>query len=192
MLHTPSVFSRLFVSTTECFDPLRFFRLLKLARYSTSQRTIEKILRTKNADLVVAVSVTAILVVEALSLMYFVENAAQPKVCSSIPATLWRGVVTLTTVGYGDVYPVTVLGKVLSAVIVFVGIGLFALPASILASGFLEEAGQGLMYCPRCGNNWVARKAGYYTQERRAHPKKRRYGTVARHSLGIIPYSILN
>ena len=89
--------------------------------------------------------------------MYFLEKDAQPKVFSSIPAAMWWGVVTLTTVGYGDLYPVTSIGKVLGAVIAILGIGMFALPAGILASGFTEELdklrNQKTETCPHCGKN---------------------------------------
>ena len=71
--------------------------------------------------------------------MYAAENEAQPDKFPNIPETLWWGVVTLTTIGYGDVYPVTPAGKIIGGVIAFLGIGLFALPAGILASGFTEE-----------------------------------------------------
>ena len=71
--------------------------------------------------------------------MYFIENEAQPEVFSSIPAAMWWGVATLTTVGYGDIYPVTPIGKILGSIIAMLGIGMFALPAGILASGFEEE-----------------------------------------------------
>ena len=68
--------------------------------------------------------------------MYFVENEAQPVAFSSIPATMWWGVATLTTVGYGDVYPITSLGKLMAGIMAILGVGLFALPAGILANGF--------------------------------------------------------
>jgi voltage-gated potassium channel len=86
--------------------------------------------------------------------MYFVERSAQPDKFSSIPAAMWWGVATMTTVGYGDVIPVTVTGKVLGSIIALLGIGLFAMPAGILASGFAEELqtrrGQ-KKKCPHCG-----------------------------------------
>ncbi|WP_458190455.1 potassium channel family protein [Haladaptatus sp. NG-WS-4] len=87
--------------------------------------------------------------------MYFVEHETQPEVFSSIPASMWWGVVTLTTVGYGDVYPVTLVGRFLGAVVAVVGIGLFALPASILASGFVEAARheEKTYVCPHCGKH---------------------------------------
>jgi voltage-gated potassium channel len=72
--------------------------------------------------------------------MYFIEKEAQPEAFSSIPEAMWWGIITLTTVGYGDVYPITPLGKILGALIAFLGIGMFALPAGILGSGLVEVA----------------------------------------------------
>lgn len=145
----------------------RVFRVFKLARYSTSIQTMGYVLRKKKPDLVISVVVTAILLILASSGIYYVEHEAQPEAFSSIPAAFWWGVVTMTTVGYGDVTPVTQLGQVLGSVVAFLGIGLFALPASILASGFIEEATgdkndkEELVYdedditqynhCPHCG-----------------------------------------
>jgi voltage-gated potassium channel len=71
--------------------------------------------------------------------MYYAEHDAQPDKFSSIPETMWWSVATLTTVGYGDEYPITGLGKFLTACISILGIGMFALPAGILASGFSDE-----------------------------------------------------
>jgi voltage-gated potassium channel len=88
--------------------------------------------------------------------MYHIENQAQPDAFSSIPATMWYGVATLTTVGYGDIYPITPLGKFLGGVISILGIGLFALPTGILASGFSEIIEKGKISsgnsskCPEC------------------------------------------
>jgi len=129
----------------------RFFRLFKLTKYSNSLQKFVDVIRTKKEDLVIALTVTTVLLLVASSAMYFVEHDAQPEKFSSIPATLWWGVATLTTVGYGDVYPITPLGKLLGAVIATLGVGLFALPASILASGFIEATGSDMEYCPHCG-----------------------------------------
>ncbi|MFP8952528.1 ion transporter [Natrialbaceae archaeon A-arb3/5] len=118
----------------------RVFRVFKLARYSTSIQTMGAVLKKKKPDLIISVVVTAILLVLASSGIYYVEHQAQPEIFSSIPAAFWWAVVTMTTVGYGDVTPVTQAGQVLGGVVAFLGIGLFALPASILASGFIEEA----------------------------------------------------
>ncbi len=88
--------------------------------------------------------------------MYYAENEAQPEAFSSIPAAMWWGVATFTTVGYGDVYPITPLGRVLGSFIAILGIGIFALPAGILASGFSEErermrSERQQNVCPHCG-----------------------------------------
>ena len=84
--------------------------------------------------------------------MYYIENQAQPEGFSSIPAAMWWGVATLTTVGYGDIYPITPLGKFLGSIIAMLGIGMFALPAGILASGFAEALRlRKKRICPNCG-----------------------------------------
>jgi voltage-gated potassium channel len=117
----------------------RVFRLFKMARYVESLNTLHRVFRAKKTELAITLLMLMILLVFASSAMYVAENAAQPDKFPNIPATLWWGVVTLTTVGYGDIYPVTPLGKVIGGLIAFMGIGLFALPAGILASGFSEE-----------------------------------------------------
>ena len=78
-----------------------------------------------------------IILVSAVA-MYYAEHDAQPEVYTSIPATLWRAVVTLTTVGYGDAYPVTVLGRMVASAIMLVGIGLVAVPTSLLSAAMTD------------------------------------------------------
>jgi len=132
----------------------RLFRLFKLGRYSDSVQIFTDVIRNKKEELVITAAVGAILLVLASSLMYYVEHENQPEVFSSIPASMWWGVATLTTVGYGDVYPVTILGKMLGAVIAILGIGMFALPAGILGGGFveaIEKKKKKLRKCPHCG-----------------------------------------
>ncbi|MFO7957181.1 MAG: RyR domain-containing protein, partial [Candidatus Brocadiia bacterium] len=114
-------------------------RVFKLARYAQPLRTLGGAIRAKKKELWVAVSVVFVLLVIASSMMYFAERDAQPEAFSSIPAAMWWGVVTLTTVGYGDVYPVTLVGKCIGALISLLGIATFALPAGIIAGGFTEE-----------------------------------------------------
>jgi len=70
--------------------------------------------------------------------MYFVEGSTQPETFGSIPRALWWAMATLTTVGYGDVYPVTALGKLVASALALVGIGAIALPAGIIASAFMS------------------------------------------------------
>lgn len=131
---------------------MRVLRMLKVARYSQSLQTLGRVLAAKRYELVVTAIAGALLLICASSLMYFAENEAQPEQFSSIPAAMWWGVETLTTVGYGDLFPVTPVGKVMGSVIAVLGIGLFALPAGILASGFSEELRRsGPRRCPHCG-----------------------------------------
>lgn len=100
--------------------------------------------------------VLGLMLLMSSSLMYFAERAAQPDVFSSIPAAMWWAVATLTTVGYGDVYPITPFGRLLAAVSAILGIGLFALPTAILGAGFIEAVedrkAQRTKTCPHCGH----------------------------------------
>lgn len=132
----------------------RFFRLMKLWRYSKSLSLIQSVLKSKKEELGITLLLGVILLILSSSLLYFIEYDAQPDKFSSIPAAMWWAVVTLTTVGYGDIYPITALGKFVGACISILGIGLFALPAGIIASGFateLQNRSQTLTICPHCG-----------------------------------------
>ncbi|HYO62939.1 MAG TPA: ion transporter [Pyrinomonadaceae bacterium] len=139
----------------------RLFRIFKLARYSASMRTLDDVIRAKKEELLVTLFVVVILLIFASSTMYYAENEAQPDKFSSIPSAMWWGVATLTTVGYGDVFPVTPVGRLLGAVIAVLGVGLFALPTGILASGFSEELQKSRQreraVCPHCGRDLHAR-----------------------------------
>jgi voltage-gated potassium channel len=134
---------------------LRLFRMLKMIRYSESLKTFTEVLRIKKEELGVMFFIILMLLIVASSMIYEAEHDAQPESFSSIPAAMWWGVVTLTTVGYGDIYPITPLGKLIGTVVVILGIGLFALPAGILASGFMEVLQQKREHerivCPYCG-----------------------------------------
>jgi voltage-gated potassium channel len=133
----------------------RLFRIFKLARYADSMRTLGVVLRSRREELLVTLFVVVVLLVFASSAMYYVEHEAQPEQFSSIPASMWWGAATLTTVGYGDIYPVTSAGRLLGAAIAVLGVGLFALPTGILASAFSEELQKKRrrerLVCPHCG-----------------------------------------
>ncbi|MBI4865297.1 MAG: ion transporter [Candidatus Riflebacteria bacterium] len=138
-----------------CLRLIRLMRVLKLVHYTPTLRLFAHVIRNKGSEIGVALLLNLLLVVVASSLIYVAENGQQPAVFSSIPASMWWAVITLTTVGYGDAYPVTVLGKLLTACVAVLGVGLFALPAGLLASGFVEQALQrqiGAIHCPHCGN----------------------------------------
>jgi len=134
---------------------IRLVRVLKLGNYSTSLNTISKIVRRKHSELAASMFILAILLLMASTVMYYVEHDSQPEQFRSIPASFWWGIETLTTVGYGDVAPITPLGKVFAAIIAILGIGLFGLPAGILASGFLEEVQHkhDRLICEECKRN---------------------------------------
>jgi voltage-gated potassium channel len=131
---------------------VRFLRFFKLGRYLDASRIIGRVLEKKKNELIFSLTITFFLIIIASCLMYFTEHDAQPDKFSSIPETMWWSVATLTTVGYGDLYPITILGKILTACISILGIGMFALPAGILASGFSDEFKQEKenKYCPHC------------------------------------------
>lgn len=134
----------------------RIFRILKMGRYSQAFGMIRNVIKAKKEELVISVFVFLILLVFCSSLMYFVESEAQPEAFPSIPSAMWWGVITLTTVGYGDVYPITPIGKILAAVISLLGIGMIALPTGFLASGFAEEMQKRKrkqIICPHCGKD---------------------------------------
>ncbi len=140
---------------------LRLLRIFKLARYSSALQTIGRIFWLKRNELLLTLFSTLVLLVFSSSIVYYVENEAQPDSFSSIPAAMWWGVATVTTVGYGDIYPITPFGKLFTALIAILGIGLFALPTGILAGGFAEElqshrqekdTPHSYHYCPHCGS----------------------------------------
>ena len=120
------------------FRVFRLFRVFKLVRYSPTMSLLLEVLKDEARAIIASLFVLIFLVVLSASLIFFAEGQAQPKAFSSIPASMWWAIVTMTTVGYGDVVPVTVAGKVLGAVIGIIGIGMVALPAGFLAAGFGE------------------------------------------------------
>ncbi len=130
-------------------------RMALLARYSSGLQALNAAISARRNELLGVVSVVAALLVLASSLMYFLEESAQPDKFSSIPETMWWGIITVTTVGYGDVAPITPAGRLLAGVIALLGIGIFALPAGILGSGFMEQVNRrrnpSITSCPRCG-----------------------------------------
>jgi voltage-gated potassium channel len=119
---------------------LRLFRLLKLVRYSPALQTMGRVIRQEWRALVGALLVMLVLLLFASSVIYFVEREIQPAAFGSIPAAAWWAIATLTTVGYGDVVPATPLGKIIGGIVMVVGVGMFALPIAILATGFSQES----------------------------------------------------
>lgn len=132
----------LIAADTRFLRILRLFRLMrvfKLGRYSEAFNSIVSVVSKRKEELLTTLTFLFVILILASSAMYYIEHEAQPDKFTSIPATMWWGVATLTTVGYGDVYPITPFGKLLGAFIAILGIGIFALPAGIIATGFESE-----------------------------------------------------
>jgi len=121
---------------------LRLLRVFKLTRYSSSMSVLLKVLADESKSIGAAFFVLCMLVIMASSLTYLAEHDAQPEAFSSIPAAMWWAIITMTSVGYGDIVPITTMGKVLASIISVISIGIVALPAGLLASGFSEALRQ--------------------------------------------------
>jgi voltage-gated potassium channel len=137
---------------------LRLFRVLRLGKYSNAFETFVDVLKSRKEEFVITIVMAIIILILASSALYSVERDAQPEKFGNIPDAMWWAVVTLATVGYGDVYPITPSGKFIAAIVALSAIGLFALPAGILASGFAEslrkkreDDNSDTIPCPMCG-----------------------------------------
>ncbi len=133
---------------------LRFLRVFKMGRYTKASKIISSVLHAKREALLISFLITILSIIAASTIIFFVEHEAQPQAFANIPAAMWWSVTTLTTVGYGDVVPITNWGKLFSGIISLLGFGLFALPAGILASGFSSEFSktEKKHFCPHCGH----------------------------------------
>lgn len=120
------------------FRLTRVFTVLKMGRFSNAWNSLTYTVRSRKEELVVSAVFIFIILAVSSTVMYYIENPAQPQKFSSIPQTMWWGVVTLSTVGYGDMYPITPLGKLVGSLVAISGICVFALPAGIIAAGFVE------------------------------------------------------
>lgn len=154
------MFTSIDLRTLRILRLLRLTRLLKLGRYSRAMRIFVNIMRNQREQLLMSLLVMLFLLIVSSTMIYYLEAEEQPEAFSSIPASLWWGIVTLTTIGYGDVYPVTIGGKIFAAAISILSIGMVALPSGIIVSGFVDEiekereekqAALRKVQCPHCG-----------------------------------------
>jgi voltage-gated potassium channel len=118
---------------------LRLLRLFKLTRYSPALVALLDVVQQESEALLAAMVVLLIMLVMSAAGIYLLENDLQPETFGSIPSSMWWAIVTLTTLGYGDVVPITPMGKAFAGLIGLIGIGMIALPAAIMASGFAEN-----------------------------------------------------
>jgi len=117
----------------------RFLRLFKLMRYSPALSSLGSVIYAERRALIATLIIMLGLALFSSSIMYYLERAMQPEAFGNIPNAMWWAFATLTTIGYGDVVPVTALGKLFGVVIMILGIGVYALPIGIIASGFASE-----------------------------------------------------
>lgn len=117
----------------------RLFRLFRMASLAAAINTVCNVFKRKKEQLAIAVFVLLMVVLFSASLMYLAEGNQPGTKFTSIPQSMWWAMITVTTIGYGDMYPETPIGQVIGAVIGFVGVCVFALPVAILGAGFIEE-----------------------------------------------------
>lgn len=120
-------------------DVMSLLALLKLARYATALPLVMRVIAAEASPLLSAMLTLVVLLVLASGVMFLLEHTRQPDVFASIPDTLWWGIVTIATVGYGDMTPLTPLGRIFAGFVMVLGVGMFAVPAGILATGFASE-----------------------------------------------------
>jgi voltage-gated potassium channel len=123
----------------DLFLATEMFTLFKLARYTPGLALVAAVLKREARGLTAALGAAGVLLVVASCIMYAIEHEAQPEIFGSIPKALWWGIVTVGSVGYGDMIPITPLGKVFNGAVILIGVGTIAIPAGLLASGFAEE-----------------------------------------------------
>jgi voltage-gated potassium channel len=117
---------------------VRLLKVLRLDEFDEAFGRIAESIRRRRGLLVVAVTLMAVCIYVSASILYQVEHRAQPEIFTSIPATFWWAVETLTTIGYGDMTPITTLGKICAGLISIFGIGVFALPTAIVTAAIIE------------------------------------------------------
>jgi voltage-gated potassium channel len=138
---------------------LRITRVLKLARYSVALQIIAGAFRRRGRELASFFTIVLLVLVMAGSIIWIFEHRAQPDSFGSIPKTLWWAIVTMTTVGYGDAYPVTALGKVFAGFVMLTGVGVIAVPTGLIGAALSEEfaarkaLGGDPATCPTCGQS---------------------------------------
>jgi len=121
------------------FRVARIFRLFRINAYYDSLNVITEVIASKGQQLISSVFLIAVLLLASSLCMYSLENVAQPAVFTNAFSGIWWAVSTLLTVGYGDIYPITTMGKVFSIIITFLGVGMVAIPTGIISAGFVDQ-----------------------------------------------------
>lgn len=121
------------------FRVIRIFRLFQINAYYDSLNVIAEVISSKRQQLLSSVFIILVLMLASSLCMYSLENEAQPEVFSNAFSGIWWAVSTLLTVGYGDIYPITTMGKFISIIITFLGVGMVAIPTGIISAGFVDQ-----------------------------------------------------
>ncbi|GAB6109051.1 ion transporter [Fusibacter bizertensis] len=134
----------------------RLLRILKINRYTKALSLIISVIKDKKDELLATVFVMGFMIMISATIMYYFETEVQPEAFPNIVASFWWSIATLTTVGYGDIYPITAMGKLFAGIIAILGIGLVALPTGIISSGFIvaiskKDKVETKTICPHCG-----------------------------------------
>lgn len=142
------------------FRVSRLLRILKINRYTKALGLIVSVVRDKKDELVATVFVMLFMIMISSTMMYYFETEVQPDAFPNIVASFWWSIATLTTVGYGDIYPITAIGKLFAGIIAVLGIGLVALPTGIISSGFISaiskhDKNYEKLICPHCGEAYA-------------------------------------
>ena len=121
------------------FRVVRIFRLFRINAYYDSLNVITQVLTSKAQQLLSSVFIILVLMTASSLCMYSLEHDAQPEVLSNAFSGIWWSVSTLLTVGYGDIYPITTMGKIFGIFITFLGVGMVAIPTGIISAGFVDQ-----------------------------------------------------
>lgn len=135
----PFYLAHMFAIDLRVLRILRLLRFLKLSRYSPAMHTLIRVLSNEHRALMGAGLLLVAAMLFAASGMYYLESAAQPDRFGSVPDAMWWAIATLTTVGYGDVTPVTATGRIFGGIVMVVGLCILALPVAIISTGFAQE-----------------------------------------------------
>ncbi len=129
------------LNETFLFRILRVLRMLKLAKFKDripALKNISLVIDKRKNEILFSLAITVIIILFTSIVIYLAEGSAQPEAFGSIPRAFWWSTITLTTIGYGDVYPITIIGKICTVIISISGIGIVAIPTGIIAAGFSE------------------------------------------------------
>lgn len=130
------------LTTLKALRLFRLLRVLKLVRHNESLARLGRVMKAVRPALLTTLFLTLLIVVITSIFMYNIEHEAQPEAFPNIIATFWWAITTLTTVGYGDIFPVTALGKLFSALLSVLGIGIIAIPTGLISAAYVKELGE--------------------------------------------------